>query len=319
MTIDWGQTRVAVLGGGGFLGSHLVDHLQRLECEPVVPRTADGWDFRDLGSIERFFKEHPSQVVFNCAARQGGLGYQRTHPADIFYDNMRMGLNSMHAAHQAGVEKYVNVVAACSYPGYVDGVLGEDDYWSGPLHESVVNYGFTKKSQVVQGWCYDRQYDFKSIHLLMTNLFGPREHFHPDRSHGLAALLRKFYDARQSGAAEVMIWGTGKPVREWLFVRDAVEAMVRAAEHYDDVSPLNISTGGGLSIMELALLIKEIVGFKGELVLDSTKPDGALVKTFTNDRVQSAIGWQPTTSLRDGIHETLAWLESNYAQATEEG
>ena len=319
MTIDWGQTRVAVLGGGGFLGSHLVDHLQRLECEPVVPRTADGWDFRDLESIERFFKEHPSQVVFNCAARQGGLGYQRTHPADIFYDNMRMGLNSMHAAHQAGVGKYINVVAACSYPGYVDGVLGEDDYWSGPLHESVINYGFTKKSQVVQGWCYDRQYDFKSIHLLMTNLFGPREHFHPDRSHGLAALLRKFYDARQSGAAEVTIWGTGKPVREWLFVRDAVEAMVRAAEHYDDVSPLNISTGGGLSIMELALLIKEIVGFEGELVLDSTKPDGALVKTFTNDRVQSAIGWQPTTSLRDGIHETLAWLESNYAHATEEG
>lgn len=319
MTIDWGQTRVAVLGGGGFLGSHLVDHLQRLECESVVPRTADGWDFRDLESIQRFFKEHPSQVVFNCAARQGGLGYQRTHPADIFYDNMRMGLNSMHAAHQAGVEKYINVVAACSYPGYVDGVLGEDDYWSGPLHESVVNYGFTKKSQVVQGWCYDRQYDFKSIHLLMTNLFGPREHFHPDRSHGLAALLRKFYDARQSGAAEVMIWGTGKPVREWLFVRDAVEAMVRAAERYDDVSPLNISTGGGLSIMELALLIKEIVGFEGELVLDSTKPDGALVKTFTNDRAVSAIDWQPTTSLRDGIHETLAWLESNYAHATEEG
>jgi len=319
MTIDWGQTRVAVLGGGGFLGSHLVGHLQQLECEPVVPRTADGWDFRDLECIERFFSEHPSQVVFNCAARQGGLGYQRTHPADIFYDNMRMGLHSMHAAHQAGVEKYINVVAACSYPGYVDGVLGEDDYWSGPLHESVVNYGFTKKSQVVQGWCYDRQYDFKSIHLLMTNLFGPREHFHPDRSHGLAALLRKFYDARQGGAAEVTIWGTGKPVREWLFVRDAVEAMVRAAECYDDVSPLNISTGGGLSIMELAMLIKEIVGFEGELVLDSTKPDGALVKTFTNDRAESAIGWQPSTSLRDGIRETLAWLESNYAQATEEG
>jgi GDP-L-fucose synthase len=190
---------------------------------------------------------------------------------------------------------------------------------SGPLHESVVNYGFTKTSQVVQGWCYDRQYDFKSIHLLMTNLFGPREHFHPDRSHGLAALLRKFYDARESGAPDVTIWGTGKPVREWLFVRDAVDAMVLAAERYDDVSPLNISTGGGLSIMELALLIKEIVGFGGELVLDSTKPDGALVQTFTNDRVQSAIGWQPTTSLKDGIRETLEWLESNYAHATEEG
>ena len=319
MTIDWENASVAVLGGGGFLGSHLVDQLRQLGCEPAVPRTAEGWDFREYESVERFFVEHPSQVVFNCAARQGGLGYQRTHPADIFFDNMRLGLNSMHAAHKAGVEKYVNVVAACSYPGYVDGVLSEEDYWSGPLHESVVNYGFTKKSQVVQGWCYDRQYDFKSIHLLMTNLFGPREHFHPDRSHGLAALLRKFYDARQDGSPDVTIWGTGKPVREWLFVRDAVDAIVLAAERYDDVSPLNISTGGGLSIMELALLIKEIVGFDGELVLDSTKPDGALVKTFTNDRVQSAIGWQPSTSLRDGIRETLDWLESNYPHATEEG
>ena len=319
MTIDWGNSRVAVLGGGGFLGSHLVDHLRGLGCEPVVPRTADGWDFRELENIQRFFSEHPSQVVFNCAARQGGLGYQRTHPADIFFDNMRLGLNSMHAAHEAKVEKYINVVAACSYPGYVDGVQGEDDYWSGPLHETVVNYGFTKKSQVVQGWCYDRQYEFKSVHLLMTNLYGPREHFHPDRSHGLAALLRKFYDAREGGNADVTIWGTGKPVREWLFVRDAVAAMVLAAERYEEVAPLNISTGGGLSIMELALLIKEIVGFEGELVLDRTKPDGALVKTFTNDRVREAIGWQPETSLQDGIRETLAWFEANYAAATAEG
>jgi GDP-L-fucose synthase len=232
---------------------------------------------------------------------------------------MRLGLNAMHAAHGAGVAKYVNVVAACSYPGYVDGVLSEADYWSGPLHETVVNYGFTKKSQVVQGWCYDRQYQFKSIHLLMTNLFGPREHFHPDRSHGLAALLRKFYDAKRTGAADVTIWGTGKPVREWLFVRDAVAAMVQAAESYDDVEPLNISTGGGLSIMELALLIKGIVGFEGELVLDRTKPDGALVKTFSNERVREAIGWQPATSLEDGIRETLAWFDANYAAATAEG
>ena len=319
MTIDWGNARVAVLGGGGFLGSHLVDYLRERACDPVVPRTAAGWDFRELDSMRKFFHEHPCEIVFNCAARQGGLGYQRSHPADIFFDNMRLGLNAMHASHEAGVSKYVNVVAACSYPGYVDGVLSEDDYWSGPLHETVVNYGFTKKSQVVQGWCYDRQYQFKSIHLLMTNLFGPREHFHPDRSHGLAALLRKFYDARRDGTAEVVIWGTGKPVREWLFVRDAVAAMVQAAESYDDVAPLNISTGGGLSIMELALLIKDIVGFEGELVLDRTKPDGALVKTFANERVKEAIGWEPSTSLEDGIRETLAWFDANYAVATAEG
>ena len=159
---------------------------------------------------------------------------------------------------------------------------------------------------MVHGWWYDRQFDFKSVHLLLTNLYGPREHFHPDRSHGLAALLRKFYDARESGNADVTIWGTGKPVREWLFVRDAVAAMVLAAERYDDVAPLNISTGGGLSIMELALLIKEIVGFEGELVLDRTKPDGALMKTFTNDRVREAIDSKNDTSQQSGIRETLS-------------
>ncbi|REJ66566.1 MAG: NAD-dependent epimerase/dehydratase family protein [Planctomycetota bacterium] len=312
---DWSSKRVAVVGGGGFLGSQVVRELEARDCTPAVPRTADGWDFCKLENAQRYFEEVRPQIVFNCAARQGGLAYQQKFPAEIFDDNLRLGLNTMQAAREAGVEKYVNVVAACSYPGYVDGIVSEDDYWSGPLHESVLNYGFTKKAQVVQGWCYKRQFDFNSIHLLMTNMFGPGEHFHPDRSHGLAALLRKFYEAKRDNQPEVIIWGTGRPVREWLFVRDAAEAMILAAERYDEVEPINVSLGGGLSIKELALLIQDVVGYEGELVHDTDKPDGALMKAFANDRFREQVGWEPRTSLRDGIAETLAWFEANYETA----
>ena len=312
MPIAWSSTGVAVLGGGGFLGSHIARALDQRGARPVVPRTADGWDFRDPSSAHAFFEQHRPEIVINCAARQGGLEYQRLFPADIFFDNLRMGLHTLDAAARTGTRKYVNIVAACSYPGYVDGMLSEDDYWSGPLHESVVNYGFTKKAQVVQGQCYRRQFGFDSVHLLMTNLYGPGEHFHPDRSHGLAALLRKFYEAKRFGRPRVVIWGTGRPVREWLFVDDAADAVLAATERYEGTDPINISLGGGLSITELAVLIKDVVGYDGEITYDVDKPDGALNKTFANERIRRLIGWRPTTSLRDGIARTLAWLDAHY-------
>jgi len=313
--VDWSKTNVAVLGGGGFLGRHVAVELRKRGGAPVIARTAEGWDFREPSSALRFFERYRPEVVFNCAARQGGLDYQRRYPADVFFDNMLMGLHSMHTASQAGVKKYINIVAACSYPGYLDGAMREDDYWSGPLHDSVVNYGFTKKAQVVQGLCYRRQFGFDSIHLLMTNLYGPGEHFDVERSHGLAALLRKFYEAQRFGRPHVLIWGSGRPVREWLYVEDAAEAIVAAAERYDGAEPINVSVGSGLSITDLALLIKDVVGYGGELVYDLEKPDGAPHKTFANDRIQSLVGWHPRTALRDGIARTLQWLDAHYDEA----
>lgn len=310
------DTRVAVLGGGGFLGGHVVRALAARGIAAIVPRTADGWDFRDADSAARFFDGARPEIAINCAARQGGLAYQRLHPADIYRDNLLMGLNTLHAAQRAGVARYVNVVAACSYPGYVDGTLTEDDYWSGPLHDTVIAYGFARKAQVVQGACYRRQHGFRSIHLLMTNLYGPGEHFHPDRSHGLAALLRKFVEAKRDGAPHVVVWGTGRPIREWLFVEDAAEAIVLAAERYDDEAPLNVSLGGGLTITELAALICDVVGYGGDVVYDPAMPDGALVKTFANDRIRRILGWTPRTPLRDGIARTLGWLEAHWDEAT---
>lgn len=312
------DSRIAVLGGGGFLGRHVVRALRTRGIAPIVPRTADGWDFRDAGNASRFFEQVRPGIAINCAARQGGLAYQRQCPADIYRDNLLMGLNTLHAAQRAEVGRYVNVVAACSYPGYADGMLTEDDYWSGPLHDSVVAYGFARKAQVVQGTLYRRQHGFDSIHLLMTNLYGPGEHFHPDRSHGLAALLRKFVEAKRDGAPHVVVWGTGRPIREWLFVEDAAEAIVLAADRYEDEAPLNVSVGDGLTIAALAALIREVVGYEGGIVYDPEKPDGALVKTFANDRIREALGWAPRTPIREGISRTLDWLKAHWDEATAE-
>lgn len=316
MGLDWKQTRVVVTGGGGFLGSHVCDVLRERGATPLVPRTADGWDFRQPESARRYFSEARPEVVIDCAARQGGLAYQRLYPAEIFHDNMLLGLHTLHAAHLAGARRFISPVAACSYPGYVDGMQDEDDYWSGPLHESVLNYGFTRKARVVQGACYRRQYGLEAIPLLVTNLYGPREHFHPERSHALAALLRRFVEARRTGADRVVVWGTGRPVREWLYVRDAAEALVLAAEHSDFSEPLNVSTGGGLTVAELARVIAEVVGYEGEIAFDPTLPDGAMMKAFSNERIREVLGWTPRTELRTGIAATLAWLEANWDAAT---
>lgn len=318
MTWD-SSTRVAVLGGGGFVGSHVVTALRRRGLDPVIPRTADGWDFRDPANAARFFDQHRPELVINCAARQGGLEYQRLYPADIYYDNLLLGLHAMHAAAHGGVRRYVDVIAACSYPAATAGVSSEDDYWSGPLHDSVLNYGFTRKAQLVQGVCYRRQYGFESIPLLMTNLYGPGEHFHPDRSHGLAALLRKFFDAKRFGRPSVEIWGSGDPIREWLFVEDAADAIVAATSPAAGCEPLNASVGHGCTIRELAATIQRIVGFEGEVVYDRSKPEGAACKIFSNERIRQRLGWQPKVGLEDGIARTLAWLDQHYAEAVSRG
>jgi GDP-L-fucose synthase len=307
--VDWKKTRVTVVGGGGFLGGHVTRSLAERGCDAAVPRTADGWDFRSLDGALRFFETHRPELVFNCGARQGGLAYQAKYPAEIYYDNMLLGLNTMEAARLAGVDRYVNVIAGCSYPGEVAGLMAEEDYWAGPLHASVVNYGFTKKAQVVQAECYRRQHGFVAISLLLANLYGPGDHSDPERSHALMALLRRFWEAKREGRPEVVVWGTGRPVREWLYVEDAAEALVRAAERYDGVEPLNVGVGEGSSIRELAETIATLVGYEGRIVYDADKPDGAPFKTLRIDRFVAATNWRPKTSLDEGLRRTLAWFE----------
>lgn len=308
--------KVAVLGGGGFLGSRIVRRLKETGAEIFVPRTADGIDFRDEKICHDYMKRTRPEIVINCAASQGGIGFHKGREAELFMDNMKMGLFLMKAAHAAGAKKFVNVVAGCSYPGYGDhDELAEENYWDGQIHESIFSYGFSRKASVAYGAALKRQHNFDSIHLILANMYGPGEHFHPAQSKALAGLLLKIYDAKKRNAPTVEIWGTGKPVRDWLYVEDGAEGIVRAAEAYSEIEPLNIASGVGISVRDLAELIKKIVGWSGKFVYNASRPDGALKKTFSVLKMKRKFDWSPKTGLEEGIRETLKWLDENYEYA----
>jgi GDP-L-fucose synthase len=312
----WSDKRVTVTGGAGFLGQHLVKRLETYGAKVYVPRQRD-YNLTTLDAGLRCLLEHPCDVLFHAAAYYGGIGINQTQPANLYYTNLVMGANLMEAARLAKVEKFVAIGTACSYPGYLEGHLKEDDLWAGPCHASVVNYGLTKKMMAVQAQAYKKQYGLDSIHLILTNLYGPGDSYNPDRSHVVAALVRKWVEADLAKAPSIEVWGTGKPVREFIYVEDCADAIVMAAETYDDAAtPLNIGTGIGTSIRELTETINTVSGYKGKLAWNTDKPDGAAFKVLDVTRMKRVLdGWSPPTSLRDGLAKTIAWYRANKAQA----
>ncbi|ADV61504.1 NAD-dependent epimerase/dehydratase [Isosphaera pallida ATCC 43644] len=312
----WSGRRVTVTGGSGFLGGHLVKRLHTLGAKVFVPRSAS-YNLVRLEDCLRCLLEHPCDLLIHAAAFYGGIGINQTHPGSIYYTNLVMGANIMEAARLAKVSKVVNIGTACSYPGYLEGELKEEDLWAGPCHASVVNYGLTKKMLAVQGLAYRKQYGLDSIHLILTNLYGPGDSYNPERSHVVAALIRKFVEAEMHKADSVEVWGTGQPIREFIEVGDCAEGILLAAERYDDPElPLNIGTGVGTSIRQLTELIHELSGFKGRVVWNADKPDGAAKKVLDITRMTHVLdGWTPPTSLREGLARTIAWYRAHKAQA----
>ena len=316
--MDWHKKKVLVPGGGGFLGSRVVAILKKKGARVFVPRTKDGIDFRREKDCLSVMRKISPDVVINCAAQIGGIGYHKGRQADLFLDNLKMGVFLMDAAQKTGVKKFVNIVAGCVYPGYLEkDELNEEDYWNGEVHDSIFSFGVPRKVSTVFGKALIKQHGFYSIHLIFANMYGPGEHFHPERSKALAGMIKKFYDAKKSKAPTVTVWGTGKPVRDWLYVEDGAEGIVRAAEKYDSIEPLNIASGVGISVADLARLIKKIVGYKGEIVFDASKGDGALKKIFGVSKMRKELGWMPKTPLSKGIKETIKWLDKNYDRAVQ--
>jgi len=313
----WLKRRVCVTGGHGFLGRWVCRALEQAGAVPIPVSRRTGHDLRELAAGVRAFQMAESDIVINCASDQGGIAYQKLYPGRIYCDNLLMGANTLEAARRAGVRKYVNIIAGCAYPGDPpDGILRETEFEAGPMHATVDNYGATKRAAVMQAKCYRREFGFNAISLILINLYGPGEHFHPDRSHALAALLRKFYEARQANLSEVTLWGTGRAVREWLYVTDAAEGILRAAEVYAEAEPLNIAVGHGDTIASLAHTIREVVGYQGRIAFDPSKPDGALCKVGDTTRMRALLDWEPPMELRRGIQQTLEWLDTNYKLAT---
>ena len=308
----WNQKRITVTGGAGFLGQHVVKRLEKAGAYVFVPRKRD-YDLVSLDGCLRCLLEHPADLVIHGAAYYGGIGINQTQPGSLYYTNLVMGANLMEAARLTKVTKVVNIGTACSYPGYLEGHLKEADLWAGPCHASVVNYGLTKKMLTVQGVAYKRQYGLDSIHLILTNLYGPGDSYNPDRSHVVAALVRKWVEADLAKSPSIEVWGTGKPVREFIYVEDCADAILLAAEKYNDVNlPLNIGTGIGTTIRELVETINSVTGYQGELVWNSDKPDGAMMKVLDVSQMHKALGgWVPPTDLHSGLARTIEWYRSN--------
>src|SRR3989344_3533428 len=306
----WRGKKVLVTGGAGFLGKQIADRLEPVSKNVIIPRKRD-YNFINFSDALRCMVTFKPDVVIHSAAFYGGIWINKMYPGQIFYDNLAMGINVMEAARLTGVKKYTTVGTACSYPGHLEKALKEEDFWAGITHDSVINYGLPKRILQIQGVVYKRQYDFDSIHVILTNLYGPGDSYNPNRSHVIAALIRKFVEAYQNNSPTVEVWGTGKPIREFLYVEDAAEGILRATERYDYTEPINIAHGKGITIKELAETIQEILGYKGKIIWNLEKPDGQKMKFLSAIKMKRELEWQPPTNLKEGLKKTVAWYIEN--------
>ena len=300
--------KIVVTGGAGFLGSHLVSELEKENpAEIRVPRSSDS-DLRKPSQAKKVVAG--ADVVIHLAANVGGIGYNQDHPAELFYDNLLMGTHVLHESYKAGVEKFVGIGTICAYPKYTPVPFKEDDLWNGYPEETNAPYGLAKKMLLVQSQAYQDQYDFPAIYLLPTNLYGPHDNFDPKSSHVIPALIRKFVEAKNANSPEVVVWGTGAPTREFLFVEDAARAIVLATKHYVGSEPVNLGSNFEISIAELAHTIGDIVGYTGKIVFDTSKPDGQPRRKIDTSRAEEKFEFISKVTFAEGLKKTVTWYTS---------
>ncbi|MBX3347916.1 MAG: GDP-L-fucose synthase [Nitrospira sp.] len=307
----WSERRVVVTGGAGFLGSFVVEQLRAKDCaEIVIPRSRD-YDLVQMDAVQQLYSDAKPDLVIHLAARVGGIGANQANPGRFFYDNLMMGTQLIEVGRQRGLKKFVATGTICAYPKFAPIPFKEDDIWNGYPEETNAPYGLAKKMMLAQSQAYHDQYGFNSIVLFPVNLYGPRDNFDLQTSHVIPALIRKCASAKEEGRAAITLWGDGSPTREFLYVEDAAEGIVLAAEHYDGNLPVNLGTGEEIAIRDLAKLIAAEVGFTGQIQWDATKPNGQPRRCLDVSRAKELFGFQAKHRLNDGMKKTVQWFQAN--------
>lgn len=314
----WQSKRVIVTGGAGFLGSFVIEKLKERGANDIfIPRIED-YDLTDRDSIKRLFDntlgdgfDARNMLIIHLAANVGGIGANREHPAEFFYDNLMMGVELMHQAWKRGLGKFVAIGTVCAYPKFTPVPFKEDDLWIGYPEETNAPYGLAKKMMLVQAQAYRQQYGFNAIYLLPVNLYGPRDNFNLQTSHVIPALIRKAIEAQERGDKELVAWGDGSPTREFLYVEDAADGIVTAAEKYNGSEPVNLGSGYEISIKDLTEMVIRLTGFEGKLVWDTEKPNGQPRRGLDVSRAKEYFGWQAQVPFEEGMRRTIEWFKGN--------
>lgn len=313
----WDGKRVVVTGGAGFLGSFVLDKLKAHGAQDLFVPRIENYNLIDRDDIRRLYKDAlqgldpQNLVVIHLAAHVGGIGANREHPAEFFYDNLMMGVELMHQAWQNKVGKFTAIGTVCAYPKFTPVPFKEEDLWMGYPEETNAPYGLAKKMMLVQSQSYREQYGFNSIFLLPVNLYGPGDNFNPASSHVIPALIRKSIEAQERGDHEIIAWGDGTPTREFLYVEDAAEGIVTATEKYNSSEPVNLGSGYEISIKDLTEMIIRLTGFEGKLTWDTTKPNGQPRRGLDVSRALERFGWQARMPFESGMQRTIAWYRAN--------
>jgi GDP-L-fucose synthase len=306
--------RVLVTGGGGFLGSHLVERMRAEGVEPFVARRRD-YDLTVAEDVKRLFGDAEPELVIHLAAEVGGIGANRENPGRYWYANLIMGAHVLEQSRVSGTRKLLLLGTICSYPKFAPVPFREDDLWDGFPEETNAPYGIAKKALLTGGQSYRAQYGLDTIYLLPVNLYGPRDNFDLQSSHVIPALIRKMVEAKRGGDTQIVLWGDGSPTREFLHVEDCADGIWLASQRYDGEEPVNLGTGEEISIRDLAELVAELTGYDGEIVWDTSKPNGQPRRKLDTTRAEALFGFTAKRTLRDGLAETISWYAANATSA----
>lgn len=305
------EKRVVVTGGKGFLGAYVIAKLEGRGCRDIFVPRIEEYDLVQMEGIKKLYADAKPDIVIHLAAQVGGIEANRLNPGKFFYDNLMMGAQLMEVGRQMKIEKFLALGTICAYPKFTPTPFKESDLWNGYPEETNAPYGLAKKMLLVQAQAYRQQYGFNSVFLLPVNLYGPGDNFDPQTSHVIPALIKKCFEAIEQKNDEIVVWGTGKVTREFLFVDDCAEAIVLAAEKYNSSEPVNLGSGFEISIAELVGLIVRLTGFKGRISWDATKPDGQPRRTLDTSRAQKEFGFKAKTSFEEGLAKTIQWYKEH--------